>query len=190
MQSICIFAGSNVGKHIEYHESANVLGKLIAEGGFRLVYGGSKIGLMGSVANAVLQSGGQVVGVMPRGLFKGETVHSGLSQLIEVDSMHERKAKMSELADSFIAIPGGLGTFEELFEVLCWAQIGIHEKPIGLLNVKGYYNPLIQLIKYSIEEGFSNQSHMDIIQSSSDPERLIKKLVNYKPPVMETKWKY
>ncbi|MCT2536201.1 TIGR00730 family Rossman fold protein [Aquibacillus koreensis] len=189
MQSICIFAGSKLGKHLEYQESANALGKLIANKGLRLIYGGSKTGLMGAVANAVLKEGGQVIGVMPKGLFSGETVHNGLSQLIEVESMHERKAKMSELADSYIALPGGLGTFEELFEVLCWAQIGIHQKPIGLLNVKGYYDPLIQLVTYSAEEGFSGDAHMGIIQTSNNPDQLLQKLETYSPPVMETKWK-
>nr|WP_255639675.1 TIGR00730 family Rossman fold protein [Aquibacillus saliphilus] len=186
---MCIFAGSNLGKNPEYHEKAQMLGTLIASNGYRLIYGGSKVGLMGSVANAVLNEGGQVVGVMPKGLFTGETVHTGLSQLIEVDSMHERKAKMSEMADGYIALPGGLGTLEELLEVLCWAQIGIHKKPIGLLNSNDYYDPLVQLVKYSIDEGFSSDGHLSIMQVSKSPQELLDKLKAYRPPLMETKWK-
>lgn len=188
MQSICVFAGSKLGRQLQYQDSANLLGELIAEKGFRLIYGGSKMGLMGNVANSVLNAGGQVVGVMPTGLFKGETVHRGLSQLIEVDNMHDRKAKMSELADSYIALPGGLGTFEELFEVLCWAQIGIHQKPIGLLNVNGYYDPLLELVNFSVAEGFSSEAHRKMIQSSGEPQQLLDKLNAYSPPLMETKW--
>ncbi|WP_138418865.1 TIGR00730 family Rossman fold protein [Aquibacillus sediminis] len=188
MQSICVFAGSSAGNQLIYQENATRLGEMIAKNNFRLIYGGSKTGLMGRVANAVLNEGGQVIGVMPKGLFNGEKVHQGLSQLIEVEGMHERKAKMSELADSFIALPGGLGTFEELFEVLCWAQIGIHEKPIGLLNTNDYFDPLIKLIQYSVDEGFSYQNQLDMIQSSADPEGLLHKLKEYRPPVMEAKW--
>ncbi|MFP3513278.1 TIGR00730 family Rossman fold protein, partial [Peribacillus sp. SIMBA_075] len=121
-----------------------------------LVYGGSRIGLMGAIADEVLKNGGQVIGVMPKGLFRGEVVHRELTELIEVKGKHERKAKMSELADGFIAMPGGFGTYEELFEVLCWAQIGIHQKPIGLYQVNDYFKPLIDMVKFSVQEGFSN----------------------------------
>ncbi|MDC3417088.1 TIGR00730 family Rossman fold protein [Aquibacillus salsiterrae] len=189
MKTICVFAGSGFGNKKAYGDRADALGQQIAKKGYRLVYGGSKSGLMGMVANAVLREGGQVIGVMPSGLFSGESVHSNLTEFIEVKDMHERKAKMSELADSYIALPGGLGTFEELFEVLCWAQIGIHNKPIGLLNVGQYYNPLLQLIQYSVEEGFTSQSHDQIIQSSSSPDKLIDLLDQYQPPSFKKKWK-
>ncbi|WP_186580700.1 LOG family protein [Aquibacillus kalidii] len=188
MKSICVFAGSSLGSKPAYQSKAFELGELIAEKGIKLIYGGSKTGLMGVIANAVLASGGQVVGIMPKGLFHGENVHIGLSEFIEVESMHQRKAMMSDLADGYIALPGGLGTFEELFEVLCWAQIGIHQKPIGLLNVQGYYDPLLNLIEYSVNEGFSGHAHSYIVQSSSEPEQLLTMMNNYQIPDIERKW--
>ncbi|WP_204498728.1 TIGR00730 family Rossman fold protein [Aquibacillus albus] len=188
MKSICVFAGSSFGKHPEYDLYAKKLGKELGNNGYTLVYGGSNTGLMGSLANSVLESGGEVIGVMPKGLFKGEIVHNKLTKLIEVESMHERKAKMSELADGYIALPGGLGTFEELFEVLCWAQIGIHDKPIGVLNVNGYYDPLLRLVEYSIEEQFSKASNRDLIQSSAEPQALLQMLKSYKPKGGDQKW--
>ncbi|MCM2536001.1 TIGR00730 family Rossman fold protein [Neobacillus pocheonensis] len=190
MKSICIFAGSSFGNDVEYVGRARELGKIMAEKGFSIVYGGSKNGLMGEIANGVLSHGGEVIGIMPRGLIKGENVHSQLTKLIEVDTMHERKAKMSELADGYIALPGGLGTFEELFEVLCWAQIGIHHKPIGVLNVNGYYDPLLSLINHSIQKGFSSETHQSIISSSSNPETLLSLMSNYVPMDVEYKWNH
>lgn len=154
MKTICVFAGSNPGVKDVYKQKAVELGTYMAEQDIRLVYGGSRIGLMGAIADEVLRQGGQVIGVMPKGLFRGEVVHQELTELIEVTGMHERKAKMSELADGFIAMPGGFGTYEELFEVLCWAQIGIHQKPIGLYQVNEYFNPLIDMVKFSVQEGF------------------------------------
>lgn len=144
---------------------------------------------MGEVANAVLNGGGEVIGVMPRGLFNGEMVHRELTQLIEVDDMHGRKAKMGELADSFIALPGGFGTYEELFEVLCWSQIGIHKKPVGVLNIRNYFDPLMNLIQHSINEGFSNASHLSLLNIDQEPLELLKKLESYVPQTLEQKWK-
>ncbi|MFS1516929.1 TIGR00730 family Rossman fold protein [Bacillus sp. SCS-151] len=189
MKSICVFAGSNVGVSDEYLQKAQTLGKIIGQNGYRLIYGGSKIGLMGEVANAALSHGAEVVGIMPSGLFRGEMVHQQLTEFIEVDSMHERKAKMGELADGYIALPGGLGTFEELFEVLCWAQIGIHEKPIGLYNVNSYFDPLVEMVKHSVQEGFSNDSHLDLMIKSADAETLIETMQNYTRPTLKKKWK-
>lgn len=189
MKSICIFAGSNLGNRPEYAETSRQLALLMAQQGYRLIYGGSTVGLMGEVANTLMQHGGEVIGVMPRGLFEGEMVHHGLSELIEVDGMHARKAKMGELADAFIALPGGFGTYEELFEVLCWAQIGIHRKPIGLLNIEGYFDPLLALIHSSIEGGFSNASNLSLFNTSSEPGQLLELLNNYVPQPMERKWK-
>ncbi|MDQ0215867.1 uncharacterized protein (TIGR00730 family) [Oikeobacillus pervagus] len=189
MKSICIFAGSSLGNKNEYKAAAIQTGKIMADQGIRLIYGGSKKGLMGEVANEVLMNGGEVIGVMPRGLSNGENVHGQLTELIAVDSMHERKAKMHNLADGFIALPGGLGTFEELFEVLCWSQIGIHQKPVGLLNSCGYYDPVLNIIQHSILEGFVNKIHQKIMNTSSDPEELIKMMSMYSPPNMELKWK-
>lgn len=189
MKSICIFAGSNLGNSPVFKEKTQELGRVIAEKGFSIIYGGSKNGLMGVIASEVLKYGGKVIGIMPRGLIKGENVHSNLTQLIEVDTMHERKAKMSELADGYIALPGGLGTFEELFEVLCWAQIGIHKKPIGVFNINEYYDPFLNLVSHSIQSGFSNDAPDRIINSSSDPDTLLTNMMNYVPDISEYKWK-
>ena len=156
MKTVCVYSGSNMGENPEYKKKAAELGAYIAGKGLRLVYGGSRTGLMGVIADPVLENGGEVTGVMPKGLFQGEVVHQRLTELVEVGGMHERKAKMMELSDGFIAMPGGFGTFEELFEVLCWAQIGIHQKPIGLYNISGYFEPLLEMLKHSVQEGFSN----------------------------------
>jgi uncharacterized protein (TIGR00730 family) len=190
MKSICIYAGSSLGNNPDFKEKTQELGRKMAEKGFSIIYGGSKNGLMGEIANEVLKYGGKVIGIMPKGLIKGENVHPYLTQLIEVDTMHERKAKMSELADGYIALPGGLGTFEEFFEVLCWAQIGIHQKPIGVYNINGYYDPLLNLVNHSIQSGFSNDAPKKIINSSSDPETLLSMLINYVPSIVEYKWKH
>ncbi|MDK4253732.1 TIGR00730 family Rossman fold protein [Bacillus velezensis] len=188
MKTICVFAGSNPGVNEEYKRKAAELGEYMAEQGIGLVYGGSRVGLMGTVADALMAGGGKAVGVMPSGLFSGEVVHQNLTELIEVSSMHERKAKMSELADGYIAMPGGFGTYEELFEVLCWAQIGIHQKPIGLYNVNGYFEPMMKMVKYSIQEGFSNESHLKLIHSSSRPDELIEQMNRYTYPILDKKW--
>ncbi|WP_416655333.1 TIGR00730 family Rossman fold protein [Bacillus amyloliquefaciens] len=189
MKTICVFAGSNPGVNEEYKRKAAELGEYMAEQGIGLVYGGSRVGLMGTVADALMAGGGKAVGVMPSGLFSGEIVHQNLTELIEVSGMHERKAKMSELADGYIAMPGGFGTYEELFEVLCWTQIGIHQKPIGLYNVNGYFEPLINMVKYSIKEGFSNESHLQLIHTSSRPDELIEQMKQYTYPILDKKWR-
>ncbi|MEW4024238.1 LOG family protein YvdD [Bacillus sp. B01(2024)] len=189
MKTICVFAGSNLGVNEEYKRKAAELGEYMAEQGIALVYGGSRVGLMGTVADALMAGGGKAVGVMPSGLFSGEIVHQNLTELIEVSGMHERKAKMSELADGYIAMPGGFGTYEELFEVLCWAQIGIHQKPIGLYNVNGYFEPMMKMVKYSIQEGFSNESHLKLIHSSSRPDELIEQMNRYTYPILDKKWR-
>ncbi|MDO8226822.1 hypothetical protein BSBH6_03420 [Bacillus subtilis] len=188
MKTICVFAGSNPGGNEAYKRKAAELGTYMAEQGIGLVYGGSRVGLMGAIADAIMENGGTAIGVMPSGLFSGEVVHQNLTELIEVNGMHERKAKMSELADGFIAMPGGFGTYEELFEVLCWAQIGIHQKPIGLYNVNGYFEPMMKMVKYSIQEGFSNESHLKLIHSSSRPDELMEQMQNYSYPILEKKW--
>lgn len=189
MKRICVFAGSNVGERPEFQAEARQLGKILVQNNIELVYGGSCVGLMGEVANQVLELGGRVTGVMPRGLFRGEIVHRGLTELIEVETMHERKAKMSELADAFIALPGGYGTFEELFEVVCWSQIGIHEKPVGLLNIAEFYTPLLQMVDRAAEEGFMNPSNKELLVSAQTANELFVQMKNYKRPVMGNKWK-
>lgn len=188
LKSICVFAGSSVGIKTEYKEAAVSLGRCMAQKNYRLIYGGSRMGLMGEVANEMLQHGGEVIGIMPRGLFSGEIVHTALTELIEVESMHERKATMHELADGYIALPGGFGTFEELFEALCWAQIGIHKKPVGLLNVNSYYNPLMQMVQHAVDEGFSTDSAIRLINISDTPEQLISSMDTYTSPSEDQKW--
>ncbi|WP_020062880.1 TIGR00730 family Rossman fold protein [Bacillus sp. 123MFChir2] len=189
MKRICVFAGSNVGERPEFQNEARQLGKILVQNNIELVYGGSCVGLMGEVANQVLELGGRVTGVMPRGLFRGEIVHHSLTELIEVETMHERKAKMSELADAFIALPGGYGTFEELFEVVCWSQIGIHEKPVGLLNIAEFYTPLLQMVDHAAEEGFMNPSNKELLVSAQTADELFVQMKGYKRPVMGNKWK-
>lgn len=189
MKTICVFAGSNLGEKPEYAKQARELGELLVANHIDLVYGGSNMGLMGEIANQVIESGGKVIGVMPRSLFRGEIVHQGLTELIEVETMHERKAKMSALADGFIALPGGYGTFEELFEVVCWSQIGIHAKPIGLLNIENYYTPLLDMVYNAATEGFMNPSNTDIIVSATTAPELMEKMKSYQTPEMGLKWK-
>lgn len=188
MKRVCVFAASNPGAHSEYEKAAKSLGTELVSKGLELVYGGSSVGLMGRVANATLDAGGKAIGVMPRGLFRGEIVHRGLTELHEVKDMHERKAMMSQLSDAFIALPGGFGTFEELFEAVTWAQIGIHKKPIGLLNVRGFYNPLVEMVRHAVKEGFVKDSNMELFVVESDPVVLLEKLAGYTPPSQEHKW--
>ncbi|MBN3346674.1 Rossman fold protein, TIGR00730 family [Clostridium botulinum] len=189
MKRICVYSGSNLGLRSEYKESAKLLGKILAKNEIELVYGGSRIGLMGEISNEVLRNNGKVIGVMPKGLFSGEMVHENLTKLIEVENMHERKQTMAELSDGFIALPGGLGTFEELFEVLSWAQLGIHKKPIGILNISNFFDPLLHMIKNACTEGFMNESNIKLISVSDTPSELIKQMKNYVPPLIENKWR-
>ena len=185
LKSICVFTGSSIGGRIEYQEAARELGSLFVERGCRLVYGGGRVGLMGVIADTVMEAGGEVIGVIPRSLQQKEVGHDGLTKLEVVETMHERKARMAELSDAFVAMPGGLGTFEELFEVLTWAQLGIHKKPCGLLNVEGYYFPLIAFLRRTMEEGFVAPEHRDLVLVDSQPEELFEKLQRYQPPDFE-----
>jgi uncharacterized protein (TIGR00730 family) len=189
MKRICVFAGSSSGTLNAFTEQARELGKAIAENNLEIVYGGSKKGLMGELANSALQHGGKVVGIMPSLLFRGELVHTGLTELIEVPDMHERKGKMSELADAYIALPGGFGTFEELFEVVSWSQLGIHQKPIGLLNVENFYTPLLEMIDHAVKRGFVKEEHKELMVSAEDGLTLIKRLKEFSRPEMAEKWK-
>jgi uncharacterized protein (TIGR00730 family) len=155
------------------------MGAEIAQAGIKLVYGAGKTGLMGAVANGALEAGGDVTGVVPTHLNRPQLIHAGLTRLEVVASIHQRKARMSELADAFIALPGGYGTFEELFEMLTWAQIGLHEKPIGLLNTLGYYKPTLQMIQFALSEGFIYAEHKTLLTSDGDPHALLEKLQSY-----------
>jgi uncharacterized protein (TIGR00730 family) len=188
MKRICVFAGSNPGNKPEYLNAARALGEALVARGLQLVYGGSSVGLMGALADTVLRQGGHVIGVMPSGLFRGEIVHRQCTEFYEVASMHERKAKMGELADAFIALPGGYGTFEEIFEVVSWSQIGIHQKPIGVLNVEGYYEPVMKMIGQGVDAGFIPSAHANILLCETDPAALLDALQSYRPPKKTNKW--
>src|SRR5579884_3360177 len=172
MRRICVFAGSSRGNRLEYTRAADSLGRELVARDIGLVYGGASVGLMGVVADSVLAAGGEVIGVLPKGLFLREVAHAGLTQLHEVGSMHERKALMADLADGFIALPGGLGTFDELFEITTWAQIGLHRKPIGLLNVENYFAPLLALVAHAAREGFVPASHARLLLRAETPAAL------------------
>lgn len=173
MRRICVFAGSNVGVRPEYREAARALGEELVKRHLGLVYGGASIGLMGVVADTVLAGGGEVIGVIPRGLFIREIAHPDLTELHEVGSMHKRKALMADRADGFIALPGGFGTFDELFEITTWAQIGLHTKPIGLLNTAGYFNPLLALVTHATTEGFIPPAHANLLLCEDNPAALL-----------------
>lgn len=177
LERICVFAGSRPGNRIEYSEVARALGQELAARSVTLVYGGGGVGLMGVVADATLDSGGQVIGVMPRGLFAAEVAHRQLTELHEVGTMHERKRMMYDLADAFIALPGGLGTFDELVEIITWAQIGIHHKPIVLINVAAYFDPLLAAIGHAIAEGFVEANYRTLVTIATDPTAAVERLM-------------
>lgn len=182
MNSISIFCGSSRGNSDRYYESAFEAGTFLAKRGIRVVFGGSKLGLMGAVADGALEHGGEVIGVLPRFMRKKELEHTRLTELIYVDSMHERKLKMHELSDGVIALPGGFGTFEELFEMLTWAQLGLHRKPIGILNVDGYYNKLLEMFDHMSNEGLLRSLYRDMILANDRMEHLISKMESYEAP--------
>lgn len=182
MDSICVFCGSSPGNDPAYADAARVLGQTLAERDITLVYGGGHVGLMGVVADAALGAGGEVIGVMPRSLVDREIGHTGLTKLHVVRSMHERKAMMSELSNGFIALPGGNGTLEEFFEVLTWAQLGEHGKPCGLLNVAGYYDPLLEVFDRMVEKDFLKEAHRELVLVAEDPSSLLERFEGYEPP--------
>lgn len=188
IQSICVYCGSADHVHQEYLEAAFQMGQALARTNIRLVYGAGKTGLMGAVAEGVLQAGGLVTGVVPTHLNFPHLIHGGLSQLDVVDSMHERKARMSQLADAFIALPGGYGTFEELFETLTWAQLGLHSKPIGVLNTRHYFDPLIELVQHALAEGFLYSEHSALLLSEAEPQPLIDSLSRFQAPDNIGRW--
>lgn len=185
MKRICVFCGSNNGSLSVYSEAARATGLVLARRGIGLVYGGGGIGLMSIIAEAVIQEGGEVIGVIPQALFNKEVAYRGLKDLRVVGSMHERKALMAELSDAFIALPGGYGTLEEFCEVLTWAQLGFHRKPCGILNIKGFYSPLLSFLDHAVSEGFLREVHRSLVLVEQHPERLLDKLINYRPPVLD-----
>jgi uncharacterized protein (TIGR00730 family) len=173
MRALCIFCGSNAGNEPAHAAVASEVGSLLARRGVRLVYGGGSNGLMGAVADAVLAGGGAVTGIIPRKLVERELAHARLTELVSVDTMHERKAQMANLSDAFLVLPGGLGTLEELFEVWSWAQLGFHRKPIGVLDTHGYFRPLRELMEHATTSGFMRRSDLELVTFDDDPERLL-----------------
>ncbi len=182
MKSIVVFCGSSEGYHTAYREAAYELGAVLAERGIQLVYGGAKVGIMGAVAEGALHNNGSVLGVIPHFLRTKEVAHEGLTELILTDTMHERKMKMHELTDGIIALPGGWGTMEELFEMMTWAQLGLHPKPIGILNVNGFYEPLLALLHTMVEEGFLKEVYRNMVLVSEDVFELLEKMEQYEQP--------
>ena len=187
MRRLCVFAGSSSGSRIEYRAAAEDLGRALVSRQIDLVYGGGRVGLMGVLADAVLAAGGHVTGVIPTALAAKEVAHEGLSDLRLVSSMHERKAMMADLSDGFIALPGGWGTLEELFEVLTWAQLGLHQKPCGVLNVNGFFDGLLSFVDHTIDEAFVRPENRSMILVASSPDTLLDRLEHYDPLVVE-KW--
>lgn len=187
MKYISVFCGSSSGNEIIFSEQAALLGQAIARRGYGVIYGGAHVGLMGAVANGALSEGGEVIGVIPDFLKKKELEHKKLSQIHIVETMHERKALMNELCDAVIALPGGYGTLDELFEMLTWAQLSIHKKPVGLLNVEGYYDPLIAMSDKMIEKGFLKVEYKDLLLVDSDAENLLDKMEAF-VPLLNEKW--
>jgi len=188
IKRICVFCGSSPGARSEYTQAAQQLGRVLAESHLGLVYGGGRVGIMGAVADAALQAGGEVIGVIPEKLFRKEGVaHTNLSKLHIVDSMHDRKALMAELADAFIALPGGLGTIEEFFEVLTWAQLGLHRKPCGLLDVCHYYDKLLEFLDYAVSQRFVKHEHRAMVLIAETPEVLLPQLREFQVPQVD-KW--
>lgn len=190
MKRVAVFCGSSKGSNPVYVQAAGLLGRALVERGWGLVYGGGQIGLMGVLADAVLAAGGEVIGVIPEALALKEVAHDGLTDLRVVTSMHERKAMMAELSDAFIAMPGGFGTFEEFCEIVTWAQLGMHVKPCGLLNVNGFFDPLLALFDRGVTEGFIRPQHRALVLEDADPVQLLNCIVEWNPAEVEpvVKW--
>ena len=179
MKRICVYCGSSYGKLPVYTEAAKTLGKALTDQGIGLVYGGASVGIMGVIADSVLEAGGEVIGVIPQSIADKEIAHTGLTELKVVPNMHERKAMMAEYADGFIALPGGLGTMEELFEVWTWSQLGFHQKPCGLMSVAGYYDHLTAFIDHAVDQEYVKAVHKDALLVATEPADLIEKMANY-----------
>jgi uncharacterized protein (TIGR00730 family) len=187
LRRVCVFCGSSPGTNGLYREAAQTVGGLLCQRGLELVYGGGNVGLMGALADGCLQAGGRVIGVIPEALEKKELAHGGLTELRVVGSMHERKALMADLSDAFIALPGGYGTWDEFCEVLTWSQLGIQRKATALLNVNGYYDPLLAMADRAVSDGFLNDVHRALLLSDDDPGRLLDRLSGYTAPLVD-KW--
>jgi uncharacterized protein (TIGR00730 family) len=188
LRSVCVFCGSNAGARPSYAAMAEALGRVLAERGIRVVYGGGRVGLMGKVADAALAAGGEVVGVIPQHLMDREVGHTGLTDLRVTASMHERKALMADLAEGFVALPGGFGTLEELAETLTWSQLGLQAKPFGLLDVEGFYEPLLTFLDHTVGERFVTPEHRALVLSADDPAALLDRLAAWEPGAARGKW--
>jgi len=188
MKRLCVFAGSSLGRSPAYSAAAVELGRVLASRDIGLVYGGARVGLMGAVADAVLAGRGRVTGVIPRSLAEREVAHGGLTDLRIVTSMHERKAMMANLADAFVALPGGWGTLDEMFEILTWAQLGLHHKPCGLLNVQGYFDRLLSFLDHTMEQGFVRREYGALLAVAESPASLLDALKSAQPPPSVEKW--
>jgi uncharacterized protein (TIGR00730 family) len=188
MRRICIYTGTNKGARAEYQQAAREMAQEMVRRGIGLVYGGGRLGLMGIIADATIEAGGEVIGVIPGALIPTEVANKNITQLIEVGSMHERKARMADLADGFIALPGGFGTLDELFEIVTWAQLGIHHKPVGLLNVLGFYDPLLAMVQHLVKEGFVSSLHADHLLHKDNPVELLDCLASFTPRTNQGKW--
>ncbi len=183
MKSVCVFCGSSPGVNGDYLKTARDLGQLLAMRGITTVYGGASVGVMGALADGALDAGGRVIGIIPESLVSRELAHKSLHELKVVGTMHQRKAMMNDLSDGFISLPGGIGTLEELFEVLSWAQIGIHRKPCGLLNAAGYYDRLLDFLDYAVSQGFVGPNQRELLLVEEDPEALLGLMESYQPPL-------
>lgn len=188
IRRVCVFLGSRPGARAIYREKAAELGREVARRGWELVYGGASVGVMGVIADAALEAGGQVIGVIPEQLVNKELAHPGLSSLRVVATMHERKALMASLADGFVALPGGFGTFDELFEIVTWAQLGIHDKPIGLLDTGGYFEPLARMVDHAVSEGFVPEDQRALLLRDASPAALLDAMERFEFPSLGIKW--
>ncbi|OBW41787.1 LOG family protein YvdD [Chryseobacterium sp. MOF25P] len=187
MKSITVFCGSSFGSDEIYKEQATLLGQTLAKENIQLIYGGANVGLMGAVADGVLEKGGKAIGVLPHFLQSKEIAHNNLTELILVETMHERKTKMNELSDGVIVLPGGYGTLEEFFEMITWAQLGLHKKPIAILNINGFYDDLIKLVQTMVDKGFLKQINQEMLLVSDSIDELLEKMKNYQAPAVG-KW--
>jgi uncharacterized protein (TIGR00730 family) len=185
LRSICVFCGSQAGRDPGYAAAAGDVGRLLAGRGITIVYGGGHVGMMGLLAEAALQAGGKVIGVIPDGLKRRELAYANLTQLIVTRTMHERKQQMADLADAFLALPGGFGTFEEFCEIVTWAQLGMHRKPCALLNVKGYYDPMLAMFDHAVREGFIRPVHRGLVLAGDDVQALLASMAAWVPPALE-----
>jgi len=188
MKRICVFCGSAIGRRAVYADAARGMATALLDRGLGLVYGGGSVGLMGTLADAVLAGGGEVIGVLPKGLARKELAHSGLTELHVVPSMHERKALMASLADGFVALPGGLGTLEEVLEILTWSQLGIHQKPVGLVDVEGYWTGLLGLLRHAVQEGFVRPEYATLVLVEPGPAALLDRFAAWRPPASAPIW--